>query len=94
MKKILLVVILALSVFLLSSCERYSSINDVPGKNEPDNQSMFMLLEKGYGYKILVDRDTNVMYSMSFGGHAYGVFTLLVDADGNPKIWREAKPYE
>lgn len=40
----------------------------------------------GFGY-VLVDKDTHVMYWMSGGDYNNGNLTLLVNADGSPKIW-------
>lgn len=39
---------------------------------------------------ILVDRDTKVMYSMSKYDSNAGILTLLVNADGTPKIWKDS----
>lgn len=36
-------------------------------------------------YRVGYDPDTGVMYSMSNGGS--GMLTLLVNADGSPKVW-------
>lgn len=38
-------------------------------------------------YRVGYDPDTGVMYSMSNGGYNSGTLTLLVNADGSPKVW-------
>ena len=38
-------------------------------------------------YRVGYDPDTGVMYSMSNGGYNSGTLTLLVNADGIPKVW-------
>lgn len=38
-------------------------------------------------YRVGYDPDTGVMYAMSNGGHNSGTLTLLVNADGSPKVW-------
>lgn len=60
-------------------------------KAEPEsiNQSRFMEVESVVGlWRIVADRETGVMYAVSFGGYNRGSFTLLVDADGNPLIYK------
>jgi len=55
---------------------------------EPINQSRFMEVENTIAWRIVADRETGVMYAVSFGGYNRGSFTLLVDADGNPLIYK------
>ena len=38
-------------------------------------------------YRVGYDPDTGVMYAMSNGGYNSGTLTLLVNADGTPKVW-------
>ena len=38
-------------------------------------------------YQVGYDPDTGVMYSMSNGEYNSGTLTLLVNADGSPKVW-------
>ena len=39
-----------------------------------------------WGYAIYVDKDTNVMYIKGSGDG--GTFTVMLNADGTPKIWQ------
>lgn len=51
---------------------------------------MMEKVEDEWGYAIYVDKDTNVMYIKGSGDG--GTFTVMLNADGTPKIWqREVK---
>lgn len=60
-------------------------------KPEPTNRSMFMEIEHTGYWQIVADRETGVMYAVSLGTYNIGNFTLLVDADGNPLIYKEER---
>ena len=47
---------------------------------------MMEKVEDEWGYAIYVDKDTNVMYIKGSGDG--GAFTVMLNADGTPKIWR------
>lgn len=49
--------------------------------------SRFVVVEKTSIWRVVYDKDTKVMYAISYGGYNCGTFTLLVDADGNPLLW-------
>lgn len=52
--------------------------------------SMFIIVE-GSGmdvYRIVYHRDTKVMYAISCGGYNAGNFTVLVNPDGSPMLWK------
>lgn len=57
-------------------------------KPEPVNQSRFMEVEHTDAWRIVADRETGVMYAVSLGAYNRGNFTLLVDVDGNPLIYK------
>lgn len=57
-------------------------------KTKPYSQSRFMEVERTGSWRVVADRETGVMYAVSFGGYNKGNFTLLVDADGNPLIYK------
>lgn len=84
MKKVILILFIVLIMVLLTGC---SSMDEVPNKEQEQELSMLMILKKYYSGLILVDRETNVMYWMSNSAYNSGNLTLLVDQDGNPKIW-------
>lgn len=43
-------------------------------------------IEDQWEYAIYADKDTNVMYIKGTGGG--GAFTVMLNADGTPKIWQ------
>lgn len=47
----------------------------------------FQRVAYGVNYYIVVDPATNVMYAVSDGTYNGGIFTLLVDANGKPRLW-------
>ena len=74
-------------MMLIVGCSSAPSTN----KDEPkaENVSMFMCVEKNGTWQILVDRKTRVMYAVSDGDYNRGIFTLLVDEEGKPLIYKE-----
>lgn len=55
----------------------------------PDGESSFVCVETTSTSKIVYHKETKVMYVVSTGRNDKGVFTMLVDEDGNPMIWEE-----
>jgi hypothetical protein len=53
---------------------------------EADNR-MFMVVSNEINGKVLVDKATGVMYWMSIYSNNCGNMTLMVNADGTPRIW-------
>ena len=51
-----------------------------------DNR-MFMVVSEVSNGRVLVDKVTGVMYWVSYDAYNYGNLTLLVNADGTPRIW-------
>ena len=89
MKKRIICIIAAISLILLlfTSCRPNSAEDD--SNYRKDNTSMFVYVEHGDTWNIVYNKYTKVMYAVSFGGKAYGNFTLLVNADGSPMIYDE-----
>ena len=81
MKKI---VIALLALMLLTGCAKVERIE----KPEAENVSRFVTVETTTIWKVVVDKDTHVMYAVSLGGYNSGTFTLLVDAEGKPLIYK------
>ncbi len=52
-----------------------------------DLKSMFIVVENGRLWDIVYDKETKVMYAVADYGSGSGQFTLLVDENGNPKLW-------
>jgi hypothetical protein len=92
MKKIiiatLLFVLILLAVILIPGCTKAKVET---ASSESVNTSMFIEVEKTVVWDIVADRKTGVMYAVSRGGYNQGTFTLLVDAEGKPLIYKEKK---
>ena len=83
MKKIILVVVLVFLAIILSGCAQTVT------ETKPERVSRFVQVEIGSVYSVVYDKETKVMYAVSYYGAGSGVFTLLVNADGSPKLWTE-----
>jgi len=57
-------------------------------ENDNEQKSMFSVVEEDYSWLIVRHKETNVMYAVSDGSYNRGVFTLLVNADGTPMVWK------
>ena len=88
-KKLVLVVALALLMAVMTGCAQ----TKVESKVHSEVPSIFVLVEQTYGYDVVYDKETKVMYAVSNLSHGAGHFTLLVNQDGSPKLWNgdEAK---
>lgn len=86
MKKVILIFLTVSLVLVMSGCQRMDYVPETPKEKAPS--SLLILETYGQG-DIVVDGDTHVMYWMSGGSYNRGTLTLLVDEDGNPKIWNE-----
>lgn len=78
------VIMISAFALLLCSCQSQTTSNNIDG--------MFVKVGRSTQFPnvtILYDRDTKVMYSMSNYDRNYGILTLLVNADGTPKIWKD-----
>ena len=85
-KKIILFILLILCVIILSGC----GMQPIQEPVQQDN-SIFKLYQHAYGGDIIVDTETNVMYWESMGAYNSGSLTLLVDAEGKPKLYNGDK---
>ena len=84
MKRVILTIML--TAVLATGCAEVES-----AQSEPVEVSRFMEVENSWNWRVVVDRETGVMYAVSNGSYNIGTFTLLVDADGKPLIWKGAK---
>ena len=91
-KKILLTIILCLllTAFSFTACEN-STANTTDGNNSTSDSTnrMFTIIPSaGTGaFYIVYDNETKVMYAVSNGDYNRGVLTMLVNADGTPKLY-------
>lgn len=85
MKKIIIVMLIIIVALCVTGCTTDKE------KNIDVNNSMYVVVEgKGMDcYRILYDKETKVMYHMSAGAYNTGTLTLLVNADGSPKLYDE-----
>lgn len=87
MKKFLVCFLLFIfSVFCFSSCNQPQSVQDTSS----EYSSMFVIVEKSDWFAVVYHRDTKVMYAVSQGSWGgRGVFTLLVDENGTPLVYKK-----
>lgn len=88
MKKKLLIFISALSL-AFTGCN-YVKVEDVYEQNtvkEDTSSSMFIKIETTGIWQVVYQKDTKVMYAVSYGGYNGGTFTLLVNPDGTPMLY-------
>lgn len=76
-KKLITAIITA--TLLIAGCSDTANVSE-------GQDRMMEKVEDEWGYAIYVDKDTNVMYIKGLGGE--GTFTVMLNADGTPKIWQ------
>ena len=84
MKKIVLAFLLTVTVLAISGCS--DPMNE---ETHADMTSTLIEVETYDSFDVVYDKDTKVMYVISSGTSNYGNFTMLVNADGTPKLWKE-----
>ena len=86
-KKILTIVIcLFMIIFGLVACAT-STIYATDSSNNY-NGNMFTKVESGLNdFYVVYDNETKVMYAVSDSYYNKGVLTMLVNADGTPKLY-------
>lgn len=82
MKRLVLMFLLVVTVLAASGCS--GGMDEEPRADAP---SMFVKVEGCGTFDIVYDRDTKVMYAVSPSDHNFGNVTMLVNADGTPKVW-------
>lgn len=80
MKKMIIILLMAI---MLTSC------GATVDRETQSETSRFMELERTNRWLIVADKETGVMYAVSDGGYNAGTFTLLVDENGKPLIWKD-----
>lgn len=88
MKKKVIALIFSATVLssILTGC-KYAETEKTYDTEAENLTSMFVEVEEGFSWKVVYDKETKVMYAVSNGSSNYGDFTLLVDENGNPKLW-------
>lgn len=80
MKKLIAMLILAV---MLISCSSSTEAN-------AHNADRFELIQSTSYCDVVVDTETGVEYAVSTDKYNWGNMTVLVDADGNPLIYKGA----
>lgn len=85
-----IIIILAVLTLAFTGCD-YANVETVNEQNtvEEPVSSMFVEIEHTNMWKVVYQKDTKVMYVVSYGSYNCGTFTLLVNSDGTPMIWEE-----
>lgn len=52
------------------------------------SDDVFVMVSKNFSYAVVYDRETKVMYAISDETYNQGNFTMLVNADGTPKLYK------
>lgn len=87
MKKIICVLLCAICISLVfTGC--HSETSDIPTKDIGEYYTV-VYKDKLNGYAIVYDIDTKVMYNYSLGMYNTGTLTLLVNADGTPRVYND-----
>lgn len=86
MKRMILILICITCTVLLCGCFEITEIEQANEKQE--NASMFVEVEEAMSFKIIYHKETKVMYAVSDAQHNRGTFTLLVNADGTPMLYK------
>lgn len=70
----------------LSACSEQSSVSAV--ESSTSLQAQFVRVYSCYEYDVVYNAANRVMYAVSSGSSNAGTFTLLVNDDGSPMIWK------
>lgn len=81
----MLIVLCSLLLVTLVGCGK--KMERVEGNNS--NTSMFVMIENGGIFKVVYNKYTKVMYTVSTQPYNQGNFTLLVNADGTPMLYEK-----
>ena len=86
MKRIAIIAML-LAVLMLAGCDTMGKVDAGQIADAEVDNHMFMVVSVELYGNVLVDKATGVMYWMSNGSYNTGNLTLLINADGTPRIW-------
>lgn len=85
--EIMTVAVLTMSV--LNGCKRLATTEKEYDTGSKDIKSMFVTVECTMSWRVVYDKKTKVMYAVSDYSYGRGVFTELVDENGQPRLWEE-----
>lgn len=72
---------------VLTGCSSLASVEREYDVEDEGLKSMFVMVESNTRWDIVYDKETKVMYAIATYGSGSGQFTLLVDENGDPKLW-------
>lgn len=75
-------------VFGLAACGYSEMDRTYDTEAEVLPPSMFVEIERGGTYRIVYQKENKVMYAVSSSGYNAGNFTLLVDENGDPMLYK------
>lgn len=75
-------------VFSLAACGYSEMDTTYDTEAEVLPPSMFVEVERGDNYRIIYQKETKVMYAVSEDSYGEGVFTLLVNENGDPMLYK------
>ena len=89
MKRKVLALIFSVTVLstVLTGCSSLTAVEKEYDIEDEGLKSMFVMVESSTRWDIVYDKETKVMYAIANYGSGSGQFTLLVDENGNPKLW-------
>ena len=76
--------ILLFAAMLFTSC----NLSTVEKQPRLDESSMFVIIEKTGAWVVVYHKETKVMYAVASGPYNVGTFTLLVDREGKPLLYK------
>ena len=88
MKKLLTILLFTAMIFTMTACSS-TVVSDVKAEDEHTEQTMFERHKLDDYYSILVDKETGVCYLEYISTSGYSGLTVLLNADGTPKIWED-----
>ena len=78
--------VMILFILLLTGCGKRMEIQE-----DQKETNMFVCIQAANGfhyYDVVYQKDTKVMYTVSHGPYSYGNFTMLVNPDGTPMLYK------
>ena len=84
MTKKIIAFAICIASLIFSGCTLSSTSSDVTVEQE---ETRFGIVEDNYGFDVVYDKYTMVMYSVATYGSGTGQLTLLVDENGAPLLY-------
>ncbi len=84
MKKVFMFLVTLLLCISLCSC---GDNVEVTGEDVAEDTSMFVKIEQTTHWMVVYHKETKVMYVVSNDDYIQGIFTVLVDENGDPMIY-------